>query len=96
MRRILTQFAFASKISYLCNSGAGLFMRKSRFFCDSQICSGCFPPYFFLKIPVLQLKFQVFVLKIRYGLFKFQVLDFPKGHSEKLRKVKNVKYEIFF
>ncbi|GFI35001.1 hypothetical protein IMSAGC014_01509 [Bacteroidaceae bacterium] len=27
-----------------------------------------------LKIPVLQFKFQVFVLKFRYGLFQFQCL----------------------
>ena len=68
MRCILTQFAFASKISYLCNSKAGLSMEKSRFFVFFQVVSSRFPPYFFLKIPVLQLKFQVFVLKIRYGL----------------------------
>ena len=44
----------------------------------------------------LEFLFAVFVLKIRYGLFNFQVLDFKKDHSEKLRKVKNVKCEISF
>lgn len=44
----------------------------------------------------MEFLFAVFVLKIRYGLFKFQVLDFKKDHSKKLRKVKNVKYKISF
>ncbi len=76
---------------YLCNSGAGLSMGKSRFFCVFQGFSSCFQAYFLLKIPVFEFKFQVFVLKNRYGLFIFSLLR-PVFHVLKMfRKVKNVK-----
>ena len=63
--RILTQFAFRRKMLYLCNSKAGPSTGKSRFFIVFQACSGDFPLYFHPKLPVLQFKFQVFVLKLR-------------------------------
>ncbi len=62
---ILTFLAFGPKMLYLCNSGAGLSMRKSRFFSSFRAFPVLFSPYFFLKFPVLQLKFQVLVLKIQ-------------------------------
>ena len=70
--RILTQFAFRRKMYYLCNSQAGLSTGKSRFFDVFRAFPHRFWPYCFLKFPVLQLKFQVFVLKIQYGLFGFR------------------------
>lgn len=60
---ILTQFAFLWKIQYLCNRESGLSTEKSRFFHIFKALSRHFLPYYFLKIPVSQLKLQVFVLK---------------------------------
>ncbi len=71
---ILTLFAFGRKMYYLCNSEAGLSIGKSRFFGVFKVFPRHFWAYCFLKIPVLQFKFQVFVLKFRYGLFQFQCL----------------------
>ena len=50
----LTQFAFGRKISYICNSGAGLPCGKSRFFYVFQAFSSDFSSYFSPKIPVLE------------------------------------------
>ena len=43
---ILTFLAFGPKMLYLCNSGAGLSMRKSRFFCVFEVYFNRFQPYF--------------------------------------------------
>ena len=43
---ILTQFAFGRKMLYLCNSGAGLSMGKSRFFSVFEPYSDRFPSCF--------------------------------------------------
>ena len=67
---ILTLFAFRRKMYYLCNSQAGLSTGKSRFFDVFKVFFRHFWPYRFLKLPVLEFKFQVFVLKFRYGLFQ--------------------------
>ena len=67
---ILTLFAFGLKMLYLCDSEAGLSIGKPRFlrvFRDyrtrKQLC-------FYSEKHYLELKNQVFVLKIRYGLYK--------------------------
>lgn len=59
---ILTLFAFGRKISYLCSSEAGFSSEKSRFFIVFQACMKRKTPYSVLKLQVLQLKFEVFVL----------------------------------
>ena len=71
---ILTFLAFCRKIHYLCKSEAGPPYRKPRFFYVFTMFSKFFLPYSYPKIPVLQFKFQVFVLKFRYGLFTFHYL----------------------
>ncbi|GFI33980.1 hypothetical protein IMSAGC014_00468 [Bacteroidaceae bacterium] len=73
--RVLTFLAFGRKMCYLCNSGAGLSIGKSRFLRLFQGIPHGFPPYFHRKFPVLEFKFQVFVLKFRYGLFDMQYLE---------------------
>ena len=62
-------------MSYLCNSGAGLFTEKSRFFSVFQPESKRKPAYFFPKIPVFEFKIPVYVLKFRYGLFLLHYLQ---------------------
>ena len=46
-------------------------MRKSRFFSVSKGDEEFFLSCFLEKIPVLEFNFQVFVLKLQYGLFSF-------------------------
>ena len=65
---ILTQFVFVRRMSYLCNSKAGLTIGKSRFFSIFRAFLCGFQPYFHRKLPVFEFKIQVFVLKFEYGL----------------------------